>query len=336
MRYHQHHYVTRLACDPLSRRVTGACTRRELNSEEERIEADYYVVAVPVERLAQFINDDRLAVDGTLCFVQKLAAPATQALWMNGIQYYLNVDVPLAPGHVICLDSPWALTGISQAQFWPRHPLAGYGDGQVKGLISIDVSNWFEQGLNGKKATDYQLPEVAKEVWEELKKSLMQVDGTSLLTDALLVRYHIDSDIAAGTQHPVPPPLHSPFAAEPNTEPLLVSTANSWSLRPEELLRHPQPVSALRLRAHQHRPGHDGGCQRGGPPRRQRHQCGQRSAVPLCQIWPLHEPDILAVLRWRDRQRFAKGLPWSDVLEDWPTRLLHEANYLWHCLRGVK
>ncbi|MVN78125.1 FAD-dependent oxidoreductase [Hymenobacter sp. HMF4947] len=337
VRYHQHHYITRLTCDPFSRRITAAYMRRDVESVEELIEADYYVAAVPVERMAQLINDDMLAVDATLGFIQTLAAPATQALnWMNGIQYYLNVDVPLTPGHVICLDSPWALTGISQAQFWPQHPLAGYGNGQVKGLISIDVSDWFNKGLNGKTASDCELPEVAKEVWEELKKSLVQADGTSLLTDDMLVRYHIDSDIEPGTEHVVPPPIQSPFAAAHNTEPLLVNTANSWSLRPESFCG----IQNLFLASDYVRTNTDLATMEGANEAARRAVNGiivaTGSSAPLCQIWPLHEPDILAVLRWRDRQRFAQGLPWTDVLEGWPTRLLHEANYWWHRLRGVK
>ena len=45
--------------------------------------------------------------------------------WMNGIQIYLTEDVPIAHGHTIYVDSPWALTSISQAQFWKHVDLAG-------------------------------------------------------------------------------------------------------------------------------------------------------------------------------------------------------------------
>jgi uncharacterized protein with NAD-binding domain and iron-sulfur cluster len=336
VRFHRHCFAKRFDCDPFGQRITAAYVCYGEDTKEVRIEADYYVAAVPVERMAQLINPDMLAVDGTLDFIRVLAAPATQALnWMNGIQYYLNVDVPLTPGHVICLDSPWALTGISQAQFWPQHPLSGYGDGQVKGLISVDVSNWFEKGLNGKAASECHLPEIAKEVWEELKKSLVQADGTSLLTDEMLVRYHIDSDIEPGTDNPVPPPIKSPFAASHNTEPLLVNTANSWSLRPNSFCG----INNLFLASDYVRTNTDLATMEGANEAARRAVNGiiaaSGSPAPLCRIWPLHEPDVLAVLRWRDRQRFAKGLPWTDVLAGWPTRLLHQANYWWHHLRGV-
>lgn len=51
----------------------------------------------------------------------------------------------LPPASRALLFTSWPFAvgaeGISQAQFWPQHPLSGYGDGQVKGLISVDVSN---------------------------------------------------------------------------------------------------------------------------------------------------------------------------------------------------
>lgn len=209
--------------------------RPDVGEVKERIEADYFVAAVPVEQMAVLLKNspDLLTIDATLGFIQKLAAPATHALnWMNGIQYYLNVDVKLAPGHVICLDSPWAVTAISQARFWPRHPLSGYGDGQVKGLLSVDVSNWFEKDLNHKTAEKRTRPEIVAEVWAELKKSLTQANGESLLTDDMCVGCYVDSDIEAGTNHPLLLPIKSPFVAQHNTEPLLVNTAARGACAP--------------------------------------------------------------------------------------------------------
>ncbi|OGX87540.1 hypothetical protein [Hymenobacter glacialis] len=287
--------------------------------------------------MAQLISPDMLAVDETLGFIQTLAAPATQALnWMNGIQFYLNVDVPLAPGHIICLDSPWALTGISQAQFWPQHPLSGYGDGQVKGLVSVDVSNWFEPGLNNKKASECTLTEVVEEVWTQLKKSLVQASGECLLTDEMRVGYFVDSDIQPDTHRPTPPPVKSPFATLHNTEPLLVNTANSWSLRPESFCG----IENLFLASDYVRTNTDLATMEGANEAARRAVNGiiaaSGSNAPFCKIWDLHEPDVLAVLRWRDRRRFAKGLPWTDVLDSLPVKLLHQANYWWQHLRRSK
>ena len=75
--------------------------------------------------------------------------------WMNGIQFYLTEDMPLSNGHTIYIDSPWAITSISQQQFWPDHPLEKYGDGKVRGVISADISNWHADGNTIEKPAMY-------------------------------------------------------------------------------------------------------------------------------------------------------------------------------------
>ena len=63
--------------------------------------------------------------------------------WMNGIMFYLHRDVPILHGHTIYIDSDWALTSISQRQFWPRHRLrASWATGTSAGILSVDVSDW--------------------------------------------------------------------------------------------------------------------------------------------------------------------------------------------------
>jgi hypothetical protein len=43
---------------------------------------------------------------------------------MNGLQFYLEHDVPVVNGHTIYIDAPWALTSVSQRQFWHTDPMA--------------------------------------------------------------------------------------------------------------------------------------------------------------------------------------------------------------------
>ena len=51
---------------------------------------------------------------------------------MNGLQIYLTEDVPITHGHTVYVDSPWALTSISQAQFWKNVNLSALGENQPK------------------------------------------------------------------------------------------------------------------------------------------------------------------------------------------------------------
>ena len=66
---------------------------------------------------------------------------------MNGVQYYLDHDVPLVNGHVLYVSTPWALTAISQVQFWTQFELTTSGDGRKRGLLSVDISEWNTPGI---------------------------------------------------------------------------------------------------------------------------------------------------------------------------------------------
>ena len=110
--------------------------------------ADYYVLAVPIDAAIGMITPAMGALDPVArarCAPQN---PDDLVSWMVGIQYYLYEDVPLVRGHTFYPDSPWALTSISQPQFWRDLGLFRrlYGDGEVGGLISVDVSDWNTPG----------------------------------------------------------------------------------------------------------------------------------------------------------------------------------------------
>ena len=92
---------------------------------------------------------------------------------MNGVLFYLDRDLPIVAGHAIYIDSEWALTSISQAQFWPRVDLSRRGDGRVKGVLSVDVSEWQRPGRRtGKVAQRCTREEIYEEVWGQLHDHL--------------------------------------------------------------------------------------------------------------------------------------------------------------------
>ena len=61
------------------------------------------------------LTDELVALDPVLGGLPMLA---DNVAWMNGLQFYLRRDVPMVHGHMIHIDTPWALTSISQLQFW--------------------------------------------------------------------------------------------------------------------------------------------------------------------------------------------------------------------------
>lgn len=188
-----------LSNDANDQKVIGANIQMEDGTIKNSV-GDYYVLAVPVEQAARLISEDMVKADPTLGYI-KILAPSVS--WMNGIQFYLNEDLRINEGHVIYSDSQWALTSISQIQFWRDYDITKTGDGNVKGLLSVDVSDWYSPGVftTKKMASQCTRNEVANEVWEQIKHSL-NVNGKVILDDSMRVDWFLDRDISEkATQH---------------------------------------------------------------------------------------------------------------------------------------
>ncbi|WP_189056703.1 hydroxysqualene dehydroxylase [Longimycelium tulufanense] len=197
--------------------------------DRQRITADFYVCAMPIERARAVWNDQVLAADPRL--VQAATLPTE---WMTGIQYYLRRPAPILPGHVLYIDSPWALVSVSQAQFWPGRNLpADYGDGTVAESLSVVISDWDTPGpVSGKPARELSAEQVAAEAWTQLKDHLNDT-GRQVLTDADLVTWFLDPAV---TGLGGPSPTHE--------EPLLIHPVGSWQRRPSARTAIPNLVLA--------------------------------------------------------------------------------------------
>ncbi len=162
------------------------------------VTADHYVLAVPIDVVGGLISPALGALDPQL---ERLRTAVVDDLvsWMVGLQFFLYEDVPLVRGHLYYPDSPWALTTISQAQFWDVGGLfrRRYGDGSVGGIISVDISDWDTPGTYvGKPARLCTPAEVADEVWHQLKDGLNGAGvGEQILRDELLHSWHLDADL---------------------------------------------------------------------------------------------------------------------------------------------
>jgi uncharacterized protein with NAD-binding domain and iron-sulfur cluster len=182
------------------------------------VTADFYVAALPVEVMQGLVTPDLTRAAPSLSRLGELRTE-----WMNGIQFYLETDQPLIDGHAIYLDSNWALTSISQRQFWRGYDLAQYGNGRVGGILSVDISDWTSPGnFNGKPAMEAaSREEIKDEVWAQLKAAL-NAPGRPQIEDSNLVDWFLDPDI----QLPNP-------GVVTNLEPLLINHAGSLECRPE-------------------------------------------------------------------------------------------------------
>ncbi|WNR46299.1 hydroxysqualene dehydroxylase [Paenibacillus roseipurpureus] len=270
------------------------------------IEADYYIAAFPVEVMGPLISPEMLQADPSLYGVKRLVDSVE---WMNGIQFYLNEDVTITHGHVIYLDAPWALTSVSQKQFWPDIELSEYGDGRVKGILSVDISDWDMPGiLYGKPAVNCTLEEVKEEVWEQLKRSLNTGDSV-ILKDDMLHSWFLDSEIQ-----------YDPVDQRcKNNSPLFINRKDTWKDRPEAYTRIPNLFLASDyVRTNTNLATMEGANEAA---RRAVNAILQQdeSLEQPCEIWDMYtfeigNIDILKRFREHDKKRFEQGQPWNGKL----------------------
>lgn len=239
-----------------------------------------------------------LRIDPTLDSLNELAKHVS---WMNGLQLYLTQNIDVNKGHTIYIDTPWALTSISQGQFWDNFNWSDYGDGNVKGILSIDISDWFTPGiLFNKPACQCTTTEIVEECWAQIKKSL-NIDGQVLLKDEYLHSWNLDPSIV-----PAVPTI--------NLEPLLVNDKNTWGLRPFAYT----DISNFFLASDFVKTNTDLATMEGANEAARRAVNAiidaSESSAPYCKVWDLHEPFWLTIFRWKDRRRYNKGLPWDGKL----------------------
>jgi 15-cis-phytoene desaturase len=277
-------------------RITGV----ELSDGTTAI-ADYVVLAVPLEAAIGLITPELGALDPALERL-RTANPDELVSWMVGIQYFLYEDVPLVRGHTFFPDSPWALTAISQPQFWRDLGLfrKRYGSGEVGGLISVDISDWDTPGMFVPKPAKQCTPdEVAQEVWGQLKAALNgDGPGAETLTDEMLHSWHLDADLDYSGG--IPPR---------NDSRLLVHPPGSWELRPEAATRVPNLVLAADyVRTHTDLASMEGANEAA---RRAVNAILERSgsAQPRVPIWPLVEPRQFERAKKLDAWLHARGYP---------------------------
>lgn len=288
-------------------KITGGTLRQP--DGDVTVTGDFYVAAVPVERMAEVLTDELIAADASLSGIPKLAKDVD---WMNGIQFFLSREASVVNGHVSYIDSPWALTSISDGQFWTGVDMSEYGDGHMRGLLSVDISNWDEAGvLYGKTARECTVEEIRDEVWEQIKRSV-NVDGETVLDDDWIIDWFLDPDISRKP------------ADRTDAEPLLVNKICTWELRPEACTR----IGNLFLASDYVRTNTNLATMEGANEAARRAVNGIIDASGVsarhCRIWPLYEPGVLAPARWYDEWRYRRGLPWKSSLST-PIGLLHRA-----------
>ncbi len=164
-----------------------------------------------------------------------------------------------------------------------------HGNGKVKGILSIDVSDWKNPGYNGKEAQHCTREEIIDEVWDQMERSL-NIDGKKVLDKSMIVSHtFLDPDIVIEK--------HGGNVQDEDAEKLLVNSVNTWSLRPEPYCG----IENMFLASDYVRTNTDLATMEGAAEAAKKAvNCiisASGSKAKLCKIEHLHEPWVLAPLR---------------------------------------
>lgn len=302
--------VKSVAIRPRSERVERGGDATPPNAgPPEVLEADYFVLAMPVEVMAALLERQPELARAAPAFAG-IPELGKQVEWMNGIQFYLTERVDVADGHINHVDSEWALTTIAQSQFWPRHPAVSFGDGSVKTILSVDISAWDERAEGGKTAKECDFAELGTETFDQLARSLNQGERVVLRKEMLHPVHPYNVDVAIAEQERKTATTGKTLLT--NAEPLLVNLEDSWKLRPEvscevenllvasDYVRTYTNLATMEAASEAARTAANAILLRSG------------SKEPKARIFKPKEP--FRFLRRRDRERFERGEPWENPL----------------------
>jgi 15-cis-phytoene desaturase len=187
--------------------------------KEEVVGAHHFVSTIPGIQMQSLVTEEMKKAAPSLGRLDKLVW-----LGMNGIQFYLNEDVPITKGHVMTLFTNWALAVVSQKQFWNDYNWSARGNGKVKGVISICLSDWQKPGnidgpSKGKPATQCTKKEIIDEVWFQLHKILPNL-------------FHKDQSKQVEFSFLDPAIKFHATGNNTNDEPLFIDTVNATYIQP--------------------------------------------------------------------------------------------------------
>jgi len=275
-------------------RVTGVRVSARDGGQERTVTADHYVSALPVEHARATWGAALRAADPQLA-----KCDALRTDWMTGVMFYLRTPTPVVHGHINCLDSPWSVTGIGQAQFWNGRDFSrDYGDGQAHDCLSTIISEWDKPGiLYGKTAKECTKDEIVAELWAQLKDALND-SGKTTLTDEDRLGWFMDPAVT-GLGGPDPQ----------NREQLLIHPTGTLYNRPSARTRVPN----FFLAGDYVRTDVDLATMEGANESARRAVNALLSAdnsdAPPCEIWELYRPPEMEPLKRVDEVRYKLGLP---------------------------
>lgn len=278
---------------------------------EQIVTADHYVCAIPVEAMAPIVNHEMAGADPALARIVPLSA---NVAWMTGMHYFLDYVPRLEAAHQNYIGSPWAVTSIVQSEFWRSLPMNQVGDGRVRAILAVIVSDWDTPGvLFGKPAKQCTPEEIRQEVWHQMRQWGDGVAG-EFREDGIR---HFALDAELGGDHAAP--------HYENHAPLFVNLIGSLALRPDAVTGIPN----LFLAGDWIKTFTDLATMEAA------NEAGRRAAngvlaasgvsVARAGVWQPPEPAMIGWWKAYDRRRHRRGLSWdagAPLWVRWPLVLL--------------
>ena len=259
--------------------------RRRDGRGARRVTADFYVAALPVEVHARRCSRRSCArAEPRLNGLDRLVTR-----WMNGILFYLDDDVPLVRRprdlHRLRVGADVDLA----APVLARRRLRQVGDGRVGGILSIDISDWHAPG--GATGKVGRAVHAARRSATRSGRSCATTSTTRSTAWSVVLAGSWTRRSSSRTRRARPTPSRC-WSTPPG----------SWADRPDAATAIPNLLLAADYVRTLHRPGDDGGRQRGGPPRGQRDPRRDAArARRAASVWPLREPPALGPARVLDK-----------------------------------
>lgn len=174
------------------------------------VQADEYIVAIPHKKLENTFSPDQLNN------IQLASLADLTSSWEAGLVLYLRHPLHIPCGSFGFPNTPWAISGVQQSDYWNKAYLQDYT------ILSVVIADWNTPGDQCKKSARtcipselvaeliFQLAHYAPEEWRE------QFAGMEIMD------YTIDPGLC----------LTGNEKAR-NETPFFVNTVNSWRNRPD-------------------------------------------------------------------------------------------------------
>ena len=196
-------------------RVSGAIVQDLRSGSRRRVEADWYVMAVPQDRLPGVLTPELISLD-PLLWANSLRRLGEQ--WLGGGQLFIKKNARLAAPLIAATLAPWQTIAVDYAALRPGFS-DRYGDGSIDQWISLDLQTWDTVGSNGLTAKQCTPGQLVNELITELGYSN---DAWNRLDRRDIARYQ-----------PSPVLKYSASGGPRNDEPLWGPIAGSWSSQPD-------------------------------------------------------------------------------------------------------